>query len=731
MHLKFSPGLLFMQFNFNSFSPCEEAVQEFVNKSESSLNNKLCTLNDDKEEIHAFRNFLSTFLLDEEEERGFVPPPSIPTLIREALSLAKRHLFLEVDDSALPQLLDSQKWLLKNAFSKGTLLHYACAGDQLEVVNYLLRVARNSSTMVNTAGHSAEFYSDNDFIKEAVWNCSSVSAIKPKSSKLLSRASRKSTRASLDESVISELINSHTNAQRENPETVKAADNTTPAEDLISLTEENLHRISAARGKYRRSSSIIGLLRKKSDNGSANAGATAAHEGNRDQRKVTEPVKVVDINPKQMVKSEQMEMPVLEERPVDTMLIRVISKLTPIETLAAEMQLDITVDPDEMLKSDDVATTVEAGETKPSQDTAASAVLTLDRLFETIATDEKGSSKPRSSPSRSVSAPRSVRNTTDNPSVRTINPAVRADSARNSRSSRSVSAPRSAVDSKTTSLSYRGPGSSNSAGSSRSDRASASAIRSGSAPRSAIDSKSTTTTSSASLRGTGSTTTRSAGSYRSVSAPRSSHDSKNTAFRGPDPDSTPRTPSRGTAVPARSAAASSRSVSAPRSVSDSKISSSQHNANQNASSSRSTSVSRSGSRDARPPGDYHELSFREMIWRRAAVFINEPAAAMVPSPIFADEHRPRGRRAHDTITPGALRSKSVDLLPAGWREDRNQRRMQQLICLQLRQEKEATIRQGIRLMRKEFQDLADVDEWPALRPKERLKMQSLLDIESS
>ena len=717
-----------MQFNFNSFSPCEEAAQEFLNLSESSQRIKLSTLSEDKAEINDFRHFLSTFLLEAEvEERGFVPPPSIPSLIREALSLAKRHLFLEVDDSALPQLLESQKWLLKNAFSKGTLLHYACAGDQLEVVNYLLQVARNSSTMINTAGHSAEYYSDNDLIKEAVWNCSSVSvmpAIKPKSSKLLSRASRKSMRASLDDSVISELINSNINVQKETPQTGKVSDNTIVTEGLISLTEENLQRNSAARGKYRRSSSSIGLLRQKGDTtASATSRTTAANEGSKDQGKVTEPVSIStgDINPKQIVKSE-MEKPLLE-RPADIMLIRVISNLTPIETLAAEMQLDITVDPDEIMKSDVVANTIttEEGETKPSQDTASSTVLALNRLFETIVTDEKPSSKPKSTkstPSRSVSAPRSVRNSTD----RTTNPPVRADSTRNSRSSRSVSAPRNAVDSKNSP--NRNTGHSPSAASSRS----ASAIRS--VPRSAMDSKGTSSTP---YRGTGSSSTknvgssRSASASRSTSAPRSSHDSSNIALRGSE--SSRRTAARA-AAPAKGAANSSRSVSAPRSVSDSKLPSPQSNGN--ASTSRSTtSVSRSGSRDVKSTGDYHELSFREMIWRRAALYINEPAAAMVPSPIFADEHRPRGHRAHDSITPSALRSKSVDLLPAGWREERNQRRMQQLICLQLREEKEATIRHGIRLMQNEFQDLADVDEWPALRPKERLKKQSLLDIESS
>ena len=187
-----------MQFNFNSFSPCEEAAQTFLSQSEPSQYIKLAILIDDKAgaEISAFRNFLSKFLLeDEEQERGFVAPPSTPSLIREALSLAKRHLFLDVGDSTLPKLLDSQKWLLTNAFAKGTLLHYACAGDQLEVVNYLLQVAKNSSTMVNNAGHSAEYYSENDSIKEAIWNCDMVCAmpvIQPKSTRLLSRASRRS-----------------------------------------------------------------------------------------------------------------------------------------------------------------------------------------------------------------------------------------------------------------------------------------------------------------------------------------------------------------------------------------------------------------------------------------------------------------------------------------------------------------------------------------------------------
>jgi hypothetical protein len=57
-----------MQFNFNSFSPCEEAAQEFLNLSESSQKIKLSTLSDDRAEINDFRHFLSTFLLEEEVE---------------------------------------------------------------------------------------------------------------------------------------------------------------------------------------------------------------------------------------------------------------------------------------------------------------------------------------------------------------------------------------------------------------------------------------------------------------------------------------------------------------------------------------------------------------------------------------------------------------------------------------------------------------------------------------
>ena len=704
-----------MQFNFNSFSPCEEAAQTFLSQSEPSQYIKLATLIDDKAgaEISAFRNFLSKFLLeDEEQERGFVAPPSTPSLIREALSLAKRHLFLDVGDSALPQLLDSQKWLLKNAFAKGTLLHYACAGDQLEVVNYLLQVAKNSSTMVNNAGHSAEYYSENDSIKEAIWNCDMVCAmpvIQPKSTRLLSRASRRSTRASLDESAISKLIIPTTAVDDRITSNPGTAADPAAVQSVLPPTEETQQPSSTPRGKARRSNSLIVLLKRKSDNDATAAPSKPTLEGNLNPIAV---VDAVDLNPKQIVKS-AMEKPLLE-RPMDNMLIRVISKLTPIETIAAEMQLNINVDPEEMPTMEEVFATVAAekssncaGHETPSQST----VSTLDRLFQTIVRDEKEHPQSWSSRSRSASAPRSARDE-ETITVRSASTSHRADSARNGGSSRSVSAPRSAtVGSK--SSPFRGAGTSKSAGSSRS----ASASRSVSSPRSgATDSKSFAARGQGSKRSVESSS-RSGSASRIVSAPRSSSDSKSAAPRGSD---SIRRPASRAATPVKTAApSSSSSVSAPRHRSDPKILSPPNNA----SAPRSTSVSRSGgSREQRSsPGDYHELSFREMIWRRAALFINEPATTMVPSPIFADEHLPRGRRAHDTITPGALRSKSVDRLPAGWREERNQRRMQQLICMQLRQEKEATIRQGIHLMRKEFQDLADVDEWPALRPKEKIK----------
>lgn len=92
--------------------------------------------------------------VDEQDDSTYLPPPQIPKTIRAALQT--------VDVSRMNR---DQRWLIHNSFRQSSLLHYACAGDQVEIVKYLLMEGADAN-VVNEALRPPEFYAMNDEIRE-------------------------------------------------------------------------------------------------------------------------------------------------------------------------------------------------------------------------------------------------------------------------------------------------------------------------------------------------------------------------------------------------------------------------------------------------------------------------------------------------------------------------------------------------------------------------------------
>jgi hypothetical protein len=93
------------------------------------------------------------FTDDEQRNEHYIPPPSLPKLIK--LTLKKPIQTMTLD----------QRWLLSHAFADSTLLHYACAGDQFEVTKLLLENGADW-TMVNASNKSADSYAQSEAVKE-------------------------------------------------------------------------------------------------------------------------------------------------------------------------------------------------------------------------------------------------------------------------------------------------------------------------------------------------------------------------------------------------------------------------------------------------------------------------------------------------------------------------------------------------------------------------------------
>ena len=560
-HIAMSPGLLFMQFDFNTFFPCEDVISDFImNVNIQQHVGFLSSLSTDKVEINKFRALQNSFLLKDDpgEDNEFARPPSIPLLTREALNLAILRLISSPRDTSIPSLSYDQMWLLSRAFSKSTLLHYACAGDQAETVAYLLEKAKSSSSILNKSRHSAEYYTDIDSIKESVWKCLPIRTIEPtrRKSSLISRASRKSMRdfegtnllelkrlnsivaedGSNNAVLESKMASEESTSIGWQTSHIKNRESSEPGDDRSTVSmATSADSSKRSKLKYRRSNSIIESLRRKDNPTDSKDISTSdlLHQkglkyGTKKNEESRTSGKVV------LVEQEKREkLPT----PAENMLCRVIGSLSPIESLAEEM----------IHKFSDEEVLALQNELMPSQ---KAEITSMKQVVSANSTSEQ---KP---------------------------------------------------------------------------------------------------------------------SYL-----------EQVFAMDPDPD------------PDNEQIVEKEMVEVARPSRQW----------------RSASAGRSASRGKRQTVDYHNLSFREMIWHRAALVINEPAVTL-GLPKTSTDVFVRGKVRAMT----SARSKSVARC-GGWREERSRVRMRQQLFMQLKEEKEGALRQGRQLMRREFGEFAELDEWPALR----------------
>jgi hypothetical protein len=114
---------------------------------------------------------------EEEEDKLYQPPPQFPRAIKAALMVPLRY-----------QMTRDQRWLVDHCFGGSTLLHYACAGDQVDVVRYLIEVKNADRTILNNMRKLPEFYTSDERIKQLLYDAaitqsaSAVAAIPRKQS---------------------------------------------------------------------------------------------------------------------------------------------------------------------------------------------------------------------------------------------------------------------------------------------------------------------------------------------------------------------------------------------------------------------------------------------------------------------------------------------------------------------------------------------------------------------
>jgi hypothetical protein len=106
--------------------------------------------------------------------KSYIPPPLVPDRVRSALSVRD-----------VTKMTLDQRWLIKFGFMRSTLLHYACAGDQLDTVKLLVSLGA-SKEIQNGAGRFPEYYAMNDSVLRLIWSTRSaaqkVSPEKPSTS---------------------------------------------------------------------------------------------------------------------------------------------------------------------------------------------------------------------------------------------------------------------------------------------------------------------------------------------------------------------------------------------------------------------------------------------------------------------------------------------------------------------------------------------------------------------
>lgn len=103
----------------------------------------------------------NTPLLSRQEENDelFIPPPLVPKNVRAALAIGDVRRMSRED-----------RWVLAKGFDESSLLHYACAGNRLQIVKYLIEHAGADRHAVNINQKPAEYYTDSDAILEYIWS---------------------------------------------------------------------------------------------------------------------------------------------------------------------------------------------------------------------------------------------------------------------------------------------------------------------------------------------------------------------------------------------------------------------------------------------------------------------------------------------------------------------------------------------------------------------------------
>eukprot|EP01031_Cornospumella_fuschlensis_P025231 gene25231-30473_t len=110
---------------------------------------------------HPFPHYRASGALlsaDEEKDRMYAPPPLIVKSVRAALAVP-----------SVDSMSRDQRWLIDHGFAGSTLLHYACAADQAEVVDFLVNEMKADKTVLNKLKKPAEFYASSDAVRRILF----------------------------------------------------------------------------------------------------------------------------------------------------------------------------------------------------------------------------------------------------------------------------------------------------------------------------------------------------------------------------------------------------------------------------------------------------------------------------------------------------------------------------------------------------------------------------------
>eukprot|EP01031_Cornospumella_fuschlensis_P024827 gene24827-30001_t len=110
---------------------------------------------------HPFPHYRASGALlsaDEEKDRMYAPPPLIVKSVRAALAVP-----------SVDNMSRDQRWLIDHGFAGSTLLHYACAADQAEVVDFLVNEMKADKAVLNRPKKPAEFYASSDAVRRILF----------------------------------------------------------------------------------------------------------------------------------------------------------------------------------------------------------------------------------------------------------------------------------------------------------------------------------------------------------------------------------------------------------------------------------------------------------------------------------------------------------------------------------------------------------------------------------